>query len=39
MSGMFASLPKAAGCKLAVENFDGYYGWLADNARGEENLA
>jgi ankyrin repeat protein len=37
--GMFAPLPKAAGCELAVENFDGYYTWPADEARGEENLA
>ena len=27
--GAFDSLAKAARCELEVENFDGYYGWLA----------
>jgi hypothetical protein len=37
--GMFDTLPKAAGCELGVENLDGYYGWPAYEARGNENLA
>jgi hypothetical protein len=35
--GVFASLPKADGCELGVENLDGYYGWPQYEERGEEN--
>jgi hypothetical protein len=37
--GVFAGLPKAAGCELGVEHFSGYYGWPEYEARGQENLA
>ncbi len=37
--GLFAALPKAAGCELGVEHFGGAYGWPAYEARGQENLA
>jgi hypothetical protein len=37
--GMFAALPKAPGCELGVEHFEGAYGWPAYDARGQENLA
>ncbi len=38
-SGLFAALPKAVGCELSVEHFDGVYGWPEHNERGVENLA
>jgi hypothetical protein len=37
--GVFAGLPKAAGCELGVECFDGGYGWPEYEARGQDNLA
>ena len=37
--GVFAGLPKAKGCELAVEHQEGAYGWPAYEARGQENLA
>jgi hypothetical protein len=37
--GMFAALPKAPGCELSVEHFDGAYGWPDYEARGAESLA
>ena len=36
--GVFAGLPKAEGCELGVEHFDGGYGWPAYEERGRENL-
>ena len=36
-SGVFAALPKAPGCELSVEHFDGAYAW--PEARGAESLA
>lgn len=36
--GMFASLPKAAGCELLIEHFDGEYGWPEYEKRGQDNL-
>jgi hypothetical protein len=37
--GVFTPLPKAAGCELGVEHFNGAYGWPQYEARGEDNLA
>jgi hypothetical protein len=37
--GLFAALPKAAGCELGVEHFGGAYCWPEYESRGEENLA
>ena len=37
--GVFAALPKTAGCELGVEHHDGAYGWPAYEDRGRENLA
>jgi hypothetical protein len=37
--GLFARLPKAPGCELGVECFDGGYGWPEYEARGRDNLA
>jgi hypothetical protein len=37
--GVFAGLPKAAGCELGVEHHDGAYGWPEYEGRGRENLA
>lgn len=37
--GVFASLPKAPGCELAVEHHEGAYGWPDYDDRGQENLA
>jgi hypothetical protein len=37
--GVFLALPKAAGCELGVEHFNGEYGWPQYEARGEDNLA
>jgi len=37
--GVFAGLPKAPGCELGVEHFEGAYGWPAYEARGQDNLA
>ena len=37
--GVFAALPKAAGCELGVEHFDGGYGWPVYEERGKDNLA
>ena len=37
--GVFAGLPRAAGCELGVEHFGGGYGWPADEDRGRANLA
>ncbi len=36
--GIFDPLPKAAGCELAVENIEGFYGWPMYEDRGKENL-
>lgn len=36
--GVFASLPKADGCELGIENFDGGYGWPDYEDRGRENF-
>jgi len=36
--GVFADLPKAKGCELLIEHFDGGYGWPAYEARGQKNL-
>ncbi|MFO0876296.1 MAG: hypothetical protein U0840_02900 [Gemmataceae bacterium] len=38
-NGLFASLPKAPGCELAIEHQDGAYGWPPYEERGQENLA
>jgi ankyrin repeat protein len=38
-SGRFAALPKAPGCELSVEHFDGAYAWPAYDSRGAESLA
>ncbi len=37
--GVFAGLPKARGCELLIEHFDGGYGWPEYEARGQDNLA
>lgn len=37
--GVFAALPKASGCELGVEHFDGGYGWPVYEERGQDNLA
>ena len=37
--GVFAGLPKAPGCELLIEHFDGGYGWPEYEARGQANLA
>jgi hypothetical protein len=37
--GVFAALPKAAGCELGVEHYNGAYGWPQYEARGEDNQA
>ena len=37
--GVFAGLPKAPGCELAVEHQEGAYGWPAYEERGQDNLA
>lgn len=37
--GLFALLPKAAGCEFGVEHQAGAYGWPAYKDRGVENLA
>jgi hypothetical protein len=37
--GVFAGLPKAPGCEMGIEHFDGGYGWPAYKERGKENLA
>lgn len=37
--GVFAGLPKAAGCELGVEHFGGYYAWPVYEERGQDNLA
>jgi len=37
--GVFAGLPKAAGCELGVEHHEGAFGWPQYEARGEQNLA
>jgi hypothetical protein len=37
--GLFAELPKVAGCELVVEHFDGDYGWPEYESRGDDNLA
>ena len=36
--GLFAPLPKADRCELGVESLEGFYGWPAYEARGQENL-
>ena len=36
--GVFAGLPKGEECHLAVENFEGYYGWPLYEDRGKEDL-
>lgn len=36
---LFAGLPKAKGCELLIEHFDGGYGWPEYEARGQVNLA
>lgn len=36
--GVFAGLPKAPGCELLIEHFDGGYGWPEYEARGKVNL-
>lgn len=36
--GVFATLPKAPGCELLVEHFDGASGWPEYEARGQDNL-
>ncbi len=37
--GLLTGLPKAAGCELLIEHFDGQYGWPEYEARGQDNLA
>ena len=37
--GVFAGLPKAPGCELGIEHFEGAYGWPNYEQRGQENLA
>jgi hypothetical protein len=37
--GVFKGLPKAPGCELGVECFDGGYGWPEYQERGQDNLA
>jgi hypothetical protein len=37
-NGVFSSLPKAPGCELGVEHFNGEYGWPEYDDRGKENL-
>jgi hypothetical protein len=37
--GVFRALPKAPGCELGVEHFEGGYGWPAYEERGQDNLA
>ena len=37
--GVFAGLPKAPGCELLIEDFDGGYGWPDYESRGKDNLA
>jgi hypothetical protein len=36
--GLFAGLPKAAGCEMGVEHLEGGYGWPDYEDRGKENL-
>ena len=38
-SGMFAAMPKASGCELSIEHFEGAYSWPENEARGAESLA
>jgi len=37
--GLFTKIPKAPGCELGIEHFDGGYGWPMFEDRGKENLA